>query len=156
MGDDILMTNNLVAKNSDKTINMMAKSNRNKTIQLFILAAPAIIVIFVFAYVPMCGVIIAFKSVDYSLGILGSPWVGFDNFKFFFTSNDAWLVIRNTLGYNLSIIFLGTTVAVIFALMLNEVISRTWTKIYQTVFFFPYFFSWIIVTVSYTHLTLPT
>jgi ABC-type polysaccharide transport system, permease component len=135
--------NNLVAKKQRKSI---GKLNRGKTIQLLILALPAIVAFFIFSYIPMAGVIIAFKDVNYALGIFKSPWVGFDNFKFFFTSNDAWLVIRNTLGYNLANIFIGTLFAVIFALLLNEVANRALTKFYQTVFFFPYFFSWIIVT----------
>ena len=93
----------------------------------------------------MSGIIIAFKDVNYSLGILKSPWVGFNNFKFFFTSNAAWEVIRNTLGYNLINIFLGTAIALVIALLMNEITQRVLLKFYQTSFFFPYFFSWIVV-----------
>nr|WP_239566116.1 ABC transporter permease subunit [Paenibacillus sacheonensis] len=113
--------------------------------QLTLLALPAILLILVFAYVPMGGVFIAFKNVNYTDGILRSPWVGFTNFKFFFTSSDAWMVIRNTLSYNIVFIAVGTFLSVVFAILLNEIVSRRWLKTYQTVFFFPYFFSWIIV-----------
>lgn len=116
-----------------------------KTLELTLLALPAIAVIFVFAYIPMAGVFIAFKNVNYSKGLFHSPWVGFNNFKFFFTSSDAWLVVRNTIGYNAVFIVVGTFLSVVFAIMLNEIISRRALKVYQTVFFFPYFFSWIIV-----------
>lgn len=109
------------------------------------LALPAILVIFVFSYIPLAGIFIAFKNVNYEQGIFRSPWVGFDNFSYFFTSEDAWMVVRNTLGYNIVFIVLGTLLAVIFALLLNEIISRKFLKTYQTMFFFPYFFSWIIV-----------
>ena len=125
--------------------NFLSSRENKKTIQLSILALPAILAIFVFSYIPMAGIFIAFKNINYVDGIFHSPWVGFDNFKFFFTSSDAWLVVRNTLGYNIVFIVVGTVLAVLFAIMLNEVISRRSLKVYQTIFFFPYFFSWIIV-----------
>jgi len=116
-----------------------------KSIQLTILALPAIILLLVFSYLPMAGVFIAFKKINYVQGIFNSPWVGFENFKFFFSSNDAWLVTRNTLAYNIAFISIGTALSVLFAILLNEVTRVKLVKIYQTVFFFPYFFSWIIV-----------
>lgn len=116
-----------------------------KSFQLTLLALPAIIVILIFSYIPMAGVFIAFKNINYEQGIFRSPWVGFDNFKFFFTSNDAWLVVRNTLGYNIISIVVGTFFAILFAILLNEIINRKALKVYQTVFFFPYFFSWVII-----------
>ncbi|MCQ6560471.1 ABC transporter permease [Paenibacillus mendelii] len=116
-----------------------------KNIQLGILALPAILLIFVFSYVPMAGIFIAFKNINYEKGLFHSPWVGFDNFKFFFTSNDVWLVVRNTLSYNILFIAVGTLLSIVFAILLNEVLSRRMVKAYQTIFFFPYFFSWIIV-----------
>nr|WP_255654815.1 ABC transporter permease subunit [Cohnella sp. REN36] len=109
------------------------------------LALPAMVAIFVFSYIPMAGIFIAFKNVNYEQGIFRSPWVGFDNFNFFFTSSDAWTVVRNTLGYNIVFIAVGTLLSIIFALLLNEIMSRKVLKAYQTMFFFPYFFSWIIV-----------
>ena len=123
----------------------LGSRENKKTIQLSILALPAILVIFVFSYIPMAGIFLAFKNINYVDGIFHSPWVGFDNFKFFFTSSDAWLVVRNTLGYNIVFIVVGTALSVLFAILLNEVISRRSLKVYQTIFFFPYFFSWIIV-----------
>jgi putative aldouronate transport system permease protein len=124
---------------------LKAVSSYKKNIQLIILALPAILLIFIFSYVPMAGIFLAFKNIDYALGIFKSPWVGFDNFHFFFTSSDAWLVVRNTLSYNIVFIAVGTFLSVMFAIMLNEVLSTRLVKVYQTIFFFPYFFSWIIV-----------
>ena len=118
---------------------------RKRTIQLTALALPSLILIIIFAYLPMAGIIIAFKDVNYALGIFKSPWVGFNNFKFFFTSSDSWEVIRNTIGYNAIYILLGTAVALVVALLMNEVSHRGLLKFYQTSFFFPYFFSWIVV-----------
>ncbi|HHV99666.1 MAG TPA: sugar ABC transporter permease [Clostridiaceae bacterium] len=126
------------------------KKKRNsftiKDFQLLILATPAILVIFIFNYIPIGGVFIAFKNVNYRDGIFKSPWVGFENFKFFFTSNDAISVTRNTLLYNAAFIFFGTIIAVSFAVMLNEITKRYVIKIFQTIFFLPYFFSWVIVS----------
>ncbi|MBP1988871.1 ABC transporter permease [Paenibacillus eucommiae] len=116
-----------------------------KNIQLSILALPAILLIFVFSYVPMAGIFIAFKDINYAKGLFHSPWVGFENFKFFFSSSDAWLVVRNTLSYNIIFIAVGTFLSIVFAILLNEVLSTKLVKVYQTIFFFPYFFSWIIV-----------
>jgi putative aldouronate transport system permease protein len=116
-----------------------------KNIQLILLALPAILLIFIFSYIPMGGIFLAFKNIDYALGIFRSPWVGFANFNFFFTSEDAWLVVRNTLSYNIVFIAVGTFLSVMFAILLNEVLSTKLIKVYQTIFFFPYFFSWIIV-----------
>lgn len=130
---------------STKIKRTLSFRHHKKTIQLSLLALPTFLLVFVFSYIPMAGMFIAFKNVNYELGLFRSPWVGFENFKFFFTSSDAWLVVRNTLGYNLIFIAVGTFLSVVFAILLNEVLSRKILSAYQTVFFFPYFFSWIIV-----------
>ncbi|MHB1453875.1 MAG: ABC transporter permease [Saccharofermentanales bacterium] len=119
---------------------------RKKTFYLTLLALPALISVFVFSYLPMPGLIIAFKKVNYIDGIFRSPWNGFENFKFFFTSSDALSAVKNTLIYNLAGIAAGTFFALLVALGLNEVKRRSSIKIYQTIFFLPYFFSWIVVT----------
>lgn len=117
------------------------KSNRH----LFILTVPAILFLLLFNYLPMFGAIIAFKDYNNSKGIFGSKWVGFDNFKFFFTSKSALKITINTISYNLVFIILGTIIAIIFALMLNELSKRS-VKIFQTVFLMPYFLSFVIVS----------
>ncbi len=113
---------------------------------LFALASPAVIIIFMFCYLPMGGAIVAFKDYNVRQGIFGSEWVGFKNFEFFFKSSDAWRVIRNTLGLNLLFIFVGIIVAVTLALILYEIKSRAAIKIYQTSLILPHFFSMIIVS----------
>jgi putative aldouronate transport system permease protein len=111
---------------------------------LFLISLPAIVAFLFVAYLPMFGLVIAFKNYSYDKGILGSPWAGLENFKFFFTSQDALRVTRNTLLLNGSFIVLGTAVALVLAVMLSEV-SRRAVKIYQTVLFVPYFLSWVVV-----------
>lgn len=112
--------------------------------ELFLISLPAIVAFFFVAYLPMFGLVIAFKNYSYDKGIFGSPWAGLENFKFFFTSQDALRVTRNTLLLNGSFILLGTAVALVLAVMLSEV-SRRAVKIYQTVLFVPYFLSWVVV-----------
>ena len=91
------------------------RSKHIDNIQLLILALPAIVLLFVFCYIPMGGIILAFKKFRVDLGIFDSPWVGFENFEFFFTSSDAWRVVRNTLGMNFLFILFTTVFSVLFA-----------------------------------------
>jgi len=112
---------------------------------LLLLAFPGILILFVNNYLPMFGMFIAFKSINYSQGIFKSPWVGFQNFKFFFQSQDAFMVTRNTIALNLIFITLNLVLSILFALFLFE-ISKNAVRIYQTVLFIPYLLSWVVVS----------
>lgn len=127
-----------------------SKKNINRgyvkdNLQLITLALPTIILLGIFSYWPMYGVILAFKDFKIPKGIWGSPWVGMKNFEFFFKSQDAWRVTRNTLGLNLLFIVVGIICAVSFALIMFEVKKAREVKIYQTVSIIPSFLSWIVV-----------
>jgi putative aldouronate transport system permease protein len=106
---------------------------------------PGILYLLLNNYLPMFGTIIAFKSIDYAKGIWKSPWIGLKNFEFLFKTTDAWVITRNTILYNLLFIFLITTIAVLFAIMLNELRNRLASKFYQSVMFLPYFLSMVVV-----------
>jgi putative aldouronate transport system permease protein len=114
-------------------------------LQLWSLCLIPIVLIFIFSYLPMGGIIIAFKNYNYSKGIFGSDWVGFDNFKFLFQSNDFVRIIRNTLCMNALFILFGTIAALTLAVFLFELKSRTVTKVYQTILITPNFLSWVVV-----------
>lgn len=114
-------------------------------IQLYSLCAIPLIVIFIMNYIPMFGIIIAFKNYNYRDGILGSPWNGLANFEFFFKSDIAWRLIRNTIGNNFLFIVTGIICALAVAILLFEIKSRLATKIFQTILITPYFMSWVIV-----------
>lgn len=114
-------------------------------LQLLTLALPAIILLGVFSYWPMFGMVLAFKDYKVPKGILGSPWAGFKNFKFFFQSQDAWRVTRNTLSLNLLFIVIGILCGVIFALIMFEVKKAKHVKVYQTISIIPSFLSWVAV-----------
>lgn len=138
---------NLLGKGKGKgKMEKIRKRRRSNTIPLTIFCLPAAICIFIFSYLPLGGLILAFKEYRYDKGIFGSDWVGFDNFKFFFQSQDAIRVTTNTVVYNL--IFIVTVIAgsVAVALLLNELKSRIAVRAYQTVFFLPYFLSFSVVT----------
>ncbi|MDI4645092.1 ABC transporter permease [Cohnella hashimotonis] len=115
-----------------------------KNRELLILALPGILFKLVIAYLPMIGLILAFKNFRYDRGIFGSEWVGFRNFEFLFKAEDAYRIIRNTLLYNFAYIITGTIAALLLALLLNELSGRL-MKIYQTVLFLPFFLSMVLV-----------
>lgn len=112
-----------------------------------LMLSPAVIYTLVFAYYPMTGIVLAFKKYNYSGGIWGSPWNGFENFRFFFKSGQAGIVIRNTVLYNIMFIIVGTVVQITVAVFLTEIHNKYFRKISQSLMFLPYFISWVIVAV---------
>lgn len=113
---------------------------------LWLMALPGIVIVFVFSYMPMFGVILAFKDYKISDGILGSKWVGFDNFKYLFSTRDAWNITYNTLFLNTLFIITGTIGGIFVAIIINEVKNKWLVKFYQSAMFLPYFISWVIVS----------
>lgn len=117
---------------------------------LFVMLVPGVIMLLINNYIPMIGVVIAFKRYrfhgSFLSSIFKSEWVGFGNFDFFFKTPYAFQITRNTILYNLVFIILGLVVPVAFAILLNEITNKWMTKIYQSVMFLPYFLSWIIVS----------
>lgn len=118
--------------------------------ELLLLSLPGAIWFFIFAYIPMFGVIVAFKQFRISGGfiesLINSKWVGLKNFEFLFKSSDAWIITRNTVLYNLVFIILGIVIPVIIAIMINEILSKKLAKFYQSAMFLPYFLSWVVVS----------
>lgn len=116
------------------------------TLALFSMMLPGFIYLLINNYIPMAGLTIAFKRFDYSKGIWGSEWCGFDNFTYLFKTQDAVNIIRNTIGYNLVFIILGNVLAVAVAIMLNNLRRQMNKKIYQTVILIPYLISMVVVS----------
>lgn len=112
---------------------------------LLLMCLPAIIFFFLFCYVPMPGVYVAFTKFNYNDGIYKSPFIGFDNFKFLFTSGQLMLLLKNTVLYNIAFILVGNAVQMAVAILLNEVLSRRFKKISQSIMFLPYFISDVLV-----------
>ena len=120
--------------------------------ELALLGLPATIWFAVFAYLPMFGLIIAFKSFKLQPGmgflqsLFASDWAGFKNFTYFLTSNTFSMLLRNTLLYNLVFIVLNLVIPVTLAIVINQLYSKIASKCYQTLMFFPYFMSWVVVS----------
>lgn len=112
---------------------------------LMAMALPGVLFLLVFNYLPMGGLLIAFKDYRYSDGIFGSPWAGLDNFKFLFASQDAWRITYNTLTLNLYFIVVGTVVSIGLALAMNELRSKRFHTAVQSAMFLPYLLSWVLV-----------
>lgn len=130
---------------SRKQNGFLAEFKKNKA--LFAMAAPAFVLVLVMSYLPMSGLVLAFKSYRYDMGVFGSPFNGFDNFKYLFSSGTGWLITRNTILYNLLNLLTSQMIAVIIAIFISEIRHRKFKKITQTVILMPYFISWVVVGV---------
>lgn len=128
-------------------------ASTSKTLILLTMVLPGSLWFFLLRYLPMAGIILAFK--DYKVypknptfwnNLMHSKWVGLKNFKFLFATNDSLVYIRNTIGYNAVWIALGLVISVAFAIILNEITQKFVAKTYQTLMFFPYFLSWVVVS----------
>lgn len=113
---------------------------------LLLMLAPALIYVIIFSYIPMTGIVLAFKDYQYQGGIYFSPWSGLDNFRFLLVSGKLGEVTRNTLLYNIAFLFFGVVFEMGSAILLNEVISKWFRKVSQTFMFLPYFISWVVVS----------
>lgn len=113
--------------------------------ELYLLLTPALIYFIIFHYVPMYGILIAFKDYMPGLGILGSPWVGFEHFIRFFDSYQFWTLIRNTVSLSLLQLIFGFPLPIIIALMLNQLMHERYKKFVQTVIYAPHFISVVVL-----------
>ena len=107
---------------------------------------PGLLYFIINNYIPMFGIYIAFKKIDYSKGLWGSDWVGFDNFKYLFSTTDAWVITRNTLLYNAAFIVLGIVSGLVVGICLSEVARKAMQKFYQTSILLPQLISFVIVS----------
>lgn len=115
-------------------------------IPFYLMALPALIYIFINNYIPMAGIVIAFKNYKVAKGIFGSDWNGLDNFKFLFSSPDAFNITKNTILYNVGFIVLGTIFAIFVAIFLNEIRNKVSRNVFQTLILLPYLVSIIVIS----------
>lgn len=106
---------------------------------------PGLIYLFINNYLPMFGIVIAFKKLNFAKGIFGSPWSGFSNFKFLFATQDAMQITRNTILYNIAFFIVSTIVAVSMAILIDRVTSKRLSKRYQSILLLPYTMSWVVI-----------
>lgn len=122
-----------------------ALSYINKKKYLYLLLIPGVIYFIIFNYIPMYGIIIAFKDFNFAKGILASPWVGFENFKYMFGLSDFYKVFWNSLYLGFLRLVFGFPIPIILALLLNEIKSRVYQRVMQTVLYLPHFISWVVI-----------
>ena len=115
-----------------------------RDIPVYMLLLPAALLLFVFHYLPIYGIIIAFQDFSPFKGVLGSDWVGFKYFEQFLTDPNFWRVFKNTIVINLMQIIIGFPIPIIFAIFLNELWSNRFKKVVQTVSYLPHFISWVV------------
>ena len=113
---------------------------------IYLMMIPGFLYLIINNYIPMFGIIVAFKNYNYSLGIFGSKWNGLKNFKFLFKTKDAFTITRNTLVYNAVFIILGKSLGILIAILLNEIRSKMAKKTYQTIILLPFLLSIVIVS----------
>lgn len=130
-------------KKRKSDLTFLEKVVRNRV--LLFMCLPAVIFFFMFNYMPLPGIYVAFVKYNYRDGIFGSKFIGLDNFKFLATSGQLWTLTKNTILYNLAFIILGNMLAVFVAILLNEMQSKWFKKVSQTILFLPYFISQVLV-----------
>lgn len=130
-----------------KKLKSMTRRFKGEDIPLYIMALPGVALLILFSYLPMGGLVLAFKKYNVQKGIFGSPFNGLDNFKFLFATSDAFIITRNTVLYNIVFIFLNMVIAVILSLMLSSLRSGRLAKAFQTIYMMPYFLSWAVVAI---------
>ena len=136
----------------DKRYKIPFLKTARKHWMLLVMLAPALLYVIVFSYIPMTGIVLAFKNYQYAGGIYGSPWSGLDNFKALLIAGKLGQVTRNTLLYNIAFLFLGVVFEMGSAILLNELLSKKFKKIAQSFMFLPYFISWVVVAGIATNL----
>ncbi|MDM5327635.1 ABC transporter permease subunit [Neobacillus sp. CF12] len=117
-----------------------------RALPLFIMMLPGLIYLLINNYIPMFGLIIAFKDINFAKGILGSDWIGLKNFEYLFSTRDAFVITRNTILYNGGFIIINTVLAIAVAIMLNEIKNKLAKSFYQSVILMPFLISMVIVS----------
>lgn len=139
---------------------VLLKENRGfrkgRDIPVYLLLLPGLLLLFVFNYIPLFGVTIAFKNFITFKGILGSEWVGFKNFEYFLADPKFWQVLKNTIEINILQIVFGFPIPILFALLLNEIWSTKFKKTIQTISYLPHFISWVVAAGIFTSMLQPT
>ena len=113
---------------------------------LYLMMLPALLYLLINNYIPMAGMVIAFKKLNFAKGIWASPWAGLKNFKFLFASKDAWIITRNTLLYNIAFILVNMVVGIAIAILITEVRNTKLKKIYQSAILLPFLMSMVILS----------
>lgn len=122
---------------------LLKELRKNRT--LFLMILPAVLLVFILQYLPMSGLILAFKNYRFDKGVFGSDFNGLDNFKYLFSSGTGWLITKNTILYNLLNLVTSQILSIFVAIVISEMVGKVFKRVTQSVIFLPYFISWVIV-----------
>lgn len=148
-----------MAKNTNQLtlkVNSSRGFKKSRDLPIYALLLPGILLLFIFHYLPLFGIAIAFQDFVPFKGVTGSEWVGLKNFKYFLLDQKFWQVLKNTLEINILHIIFGFPVPVLFAILLNEIWSNKFKKVVQTVSYLPHFISWVIAAGIVTSILSPS
>ncbi|MFA9376390.1 MAG: ABC transporter permease [Lachnotalea sp.] len=134
------------SENTQLDSNKKKKIRWSHIIPFYLMVLPGLLYLLINNYIPMYGIIIAFKKLNFQKGIFGSPWNGFNNFKFLFATKDAWIITRNTILYNIAFFIIGTILAMTMAILINEIRSKIASKLYQSLTLLPFLMSWVVIS----------
>ena len=129
-----------------KTLKATKKIQWKRILPFYVMVLPGFLYLLMNNYIPMYGIIIAFKKLNFQKGIWGSEWNGLNNFRFLFQTKDAWIITRNTVLYNVAFFIVGTILSIALAILINEIVSRRASKFYQSVILIPYLMSWVVIS----------
>lgn len=113
---------------------------------LYLMMVPGLLYLLINNYVPMAGLVIAFKNINFADGIWKSPWAGLSNFKYLFATKDAWVITRNTILYNAAFIAVNLVMGILIAILICDLRSKRAKRVYQSVILFPFLMSYVIVS----------
>ena len=122
------------------------KGKGKQFLPVYLMMLPGLLYLFINNYMPMAGLVVAFKQVNFSTGIWKSPWAGLKNFEFLFTTDEAMVITRNTILYNLAFIVIGIVLGIFLAVLITEVANKTLKKLYQSAVLVPFLMSIVIVS----------
>ncbi len=133
----------MVLKRNTQAIPNNGRSHQQLVLQSMVW--PGLIALFIFAYLPMAGLVMVFQDYDIIKGFFASPWVGFKHFRDFFTNPQFLVLMKNTLILSFAKILFGFPAPIILALMFNEITQKATKRVFQTITYMPYFLSWVVV-----------
>ena len=150
--DTLILPKQGVTKNNSKLNKSISNLIKNR--YLYLLALPGILFFIIFKYLPMWGILIAFKDYSPYVGFFKSPWVGFKHFTALFTVKDFEIILRNTLAINFLNLLFFFPAPIIISILLNEVRKNKFKRVIQTAIYFPHFLSWVIIfSITYAMLS---
>ena len=139
------------------TKNSTIRKNKIKAqLPLHLMMVPGVILVFLFNYIPLAGIVMAFEKFSPKKGVFGSPWVGFDNFRYLLNIPDIGKIVYNTFFISGMKLILGVIIPAVLAVLISEITAKRFKKIVQSIVYFPHFLSWVILSSIFIDVLSPS